>query len=102
MDSYLDHMNSILDIHAPYKKVNKYKLMFKMEPWITLALQKPIAVKKILLTNFINCNDSQTKEHLHTRYKDYRNLLSTLLKISETNYYDHYFDINWNNILGKV
>ena len=30
IDSYLDHMNSILDIHAPYKKVNKYKLMFKM------------------------------------------------------------------------
>ena len=26
MDSYLDHMNVILDIHAPYKKVSKYKL----------------------------------------------------------------------------
>ena len=40
--------------------------------------------------------DSQTKEKLHTRYKEYRNLLSTLL--SKTNYYNHYFDINWNNI----
>ena len=98
MDSYLDHMNAILDIHAPYKKVIKYKLRFKIKPWITPALQKSITVKNHLLKKFINCNDSQTKEQLHTRYKEYRNLLSTLLKRSKTNYYNHYFDINWNNI----
>ena len=49
MDSYLDHMNAILDIHAPYKKVNKYKLRFKIKPWITPALQKSISVKNSLL-----------------------------------------------------
>ena len=32
MDSYLDHINAILDIHAPFKKVNKYKLRFKLKP----------------------------------------------------------------------
>ena len=53
---------------------------------------------KTLLKKFIICNGSQTKEHLHTRYKEYRNLLSTLLKRSKTSYYDQYFDINWNNI----
>ena len=62
MDSYLDHMNAILDIHAPYKKVNKYKLRFKIKPWITPALQNSISVKNSLLKKFINCNDSQTKE----------------------------------------
>ena len=36
MDSYLDHMNAILDIHTSYKKVNKCKLRFKINPWITL------------------------------------------------------------------
>ena len=97
-NSYLDHMNAILDIHAPYKKVNKYKLRFKIKPWITPALQNSISVKNSLLKKFINCNDSQTKEQLHTRYKEYRNFLSTLLKRSKTNYYNHYFDINRNNI----
>ena len=82
MDSYLDHMNAILDIHAPYKK-----LSFKLKPWITLALQKSISVKNCLLKKYINCNDSQTNEHRHT-----------LLKRSKTNYYNHYFDINWSNI----
>ena len=28
LDSYLDHMNAILDIRASYKKVSKYKLRF--------------------------------------------------------------------------
>ena len=98
MESYLDHLNAILDIHVPYKKVNKYKLRFKIKPWITPALQKSITIISHLLKKFINCDDSQTKEHLHTRYKEYRNLLSTLLKRSKTNYYNHYFDINWNKI----
>ena len=98
MDSCLDHMNAILDIHSPYKKVNKKKLRFKIKLWITPALQKCLTVKNHRIKKFINCNDSQTKEQLHTRYKEYRNLLSTLLKRSKTNYYNHYFDINWNNI----
>ena len=49
MDVYLDHINAILDIHAHYKIVNKYKLRFKIKPWITPALQKSIVVKKSLL-----------------------------------------------------
>ena len=98
MDSYLDHMNAILDIHAPYKKVKKNRLRFKIKLWVTPALQKSLTVKNHLLKKFINCNDSQTKEQLCTRYKEYRNLLSILLKRGKTNYYNHYFDINWNNI----
>ena len=73
-------MNSILNIPASYKKVNKYKLRFKIKPWITMELQKSVCVKKSLLKKFINSNDSQTKEYLHTRYKDYENILSALLK----------------------
>ena len=97
MNSYLDHIVAILDIHAPYKKVNKYKLRFKIKPWISPAFQKSISVKSSLRKKLINCNDSQTKEHLHTKYKDYKNLLSILLKRNKTNYYNYFFDINWNN-----
>ena len=60
-------MNDILNIQAPYKKVNKYKLLrFKIKPCITPALQKSISVKNSFLEKFINCNDSQTKEHIHS------------------------------------
>ena len=42
MESFLNNISSILDPHAPLKKVNKYKLKFKTKPWITPALQKSV------------------------------------------------------------
>ena len=73
-------MNSILDEHAPSKRINKYKLKFKSKFWITTAIQKSITVKNKVLKRFINAKNSQTKETFHRQYKDYRNMLSTLLK----------------------
>ena len=80
------------------KELVKYKLKFKSKPWITLDLQKSISVKNKLLTNFINKKDPILKEEFHTKYKKYRNLLSTLMKKSKQAYYDKYFEKNWNNI----
>ena len=93
IESVLNNMNSILDEHAPLKRINKYKFKFKSKPWITAAIQKSITVKNNLLKRFINAKDSQTKETFH-----YRNILSVLLKKSKTNYYNQYFKANMNNI----
>ena len=42
--------------------------------------------------------DPQIKERYHKEYKDYRNLLSTILKQGKTNYFNHYFESNQNSI----
>ena len=47
---------------------------------------------------FINSKDPQSKDIFNKQYKDYRNMLSTLLKKSKTNYYDQYCEANMNNI----
>ena len=62
MDIFLNKMDSILNTHAPLKKVNKYKLKFKTKPWITPALQKSISIKNNLLKKFITAKDPQMKE----------------------------------------
>ena len=98
INSFLDKMNSILDEHAPLKRVNKYKLKFKSKPWITPAIQKSISVKNKVLKRFIDLKDPQAKDIFHEQYKDYRYMLSTLLKKSKTNYYNQYFEANMNNI----
>ena len=49
IEFFLNKMNSILDEHAPLKRINKYKLKFKSKPWITPAIQKSITVKINLL-----------------------------------------------------
>ena len=54
--------------------------------------------EKKLLKNFINKKDPILKEEIHTNYKKYRNLLSTLMKKSKQACYDEYFEINWNNM----
>ena len=95
---YLDRNYMLLDTYAPVKRINKYKLKFKSKSWITLGLQKPISAKNKLLKNFINKKDPVLNEEFHTKYKIYRNLLSTLMKKNRQAYYEKYFERNWNNI----
>ena len=95
---YLDKINMSLDTYAPLRRINKYKLKFKSKPWINSGLQKSISVKNILFTNYIDKRDPILKEEFHTKYKIYRNLLSTLMKKSKQAHYDKYFERNWNNI----
>ena len=51
---YLDKINMLLDTYAPLKRINKYKLKFKSNIWITLGLQKSISVRNKLRRSFIN------------------------------------------------
>ena len=98
MDSFLNNINSISDVHALLKKVNKYKLKLKTKSWITPAIQKSISNKNNLLKKFMTAKDRQVKERYHKEYKDYRTMLLTNLKQSKTNYYNHYFETIRNSI----
>ena len=80
---YLDKINILVDTYAPLKRINKCKLRFKSKPWINLGLQKSISIKNNLLTNFINKKDPVLKDGFYTKYKNCRNLLSTLMKKSK-------------------
>ena len=53
MENFVNNMNDLLDKHAPFKKISKYKLKFKTKPWITAALQKSISIKNSLFKNYI-------------------------------------------------
>ena len=63
-----------------------------------IRLEKSISVKNELFVNFIRKKDHLLKEEFHTKYKKYRNLLSTLIRKSKQAYYDKYFERKWNNI----
>ena len=47
----------LLDTHAPYKNISKYKLEFKAKLWITTSLQKSIYVKNTLFKKYITLKD---------------------------------------------
>ena len=93
IESFLDNMNSILDEHAPLKKLNKYKLKFKSKPWLIPAINKSITVKNSLLKSFINAK-------IQTKNKSFIGKICYLhfFKKSKSNYYNQYFRANMNNI----
>ena len=47
------------------------------------SLQKSISFKNSLFAKFIKSNDINQKNEMHIKYKQYRNLISTLLKRSK-------------------
>ena len=91
-------MNRILDKHAPLKRLSKYKFKFKTKPWITMALQKSILIKNKLFSDYINKKELSQKIEYHIKYKRYRNMLSTLMKKSEENYFTKFFENNLKNL----
>ena len=84
-------MNSILDEHAPLKRINKYKLKFKSEPLITPFIQKGF-IKKVH-----KCKRSTNKK-LFTGNIKITEICYLHYSKSKTNYYNQYFKANMNNI----
>ena len=91
-------INILLDAYAPLRRIDRYKLRFKSKPWITLGLQKSTSVKNKSLIKFINTKHPILKEETHIEYKNYKKMLSTLMKKSKQAHYNKHFEINWNNI----
>ena len=48
MNKYLSKIDSLLDTHAPFKKLNKKELKFLTKLWMTQGLQNPIKNKNLL------------------------------------------------------
>ena len=83
MNKYLSKIDSLLDAHAPIKKLNKKELKVLTKPWITQGFQTSIKKKNSIHSKFVMCKNRILKDFHHISYKDYRNLLSTLLKRAE-------------------
>ena len=94
MNEYLSKIDSLLDTHAPSKKLNKKELKFLTKPWITQGLQNSIKKKNNIYSKFVKCKNKIMKEFHHNNYKNYRNLLSTLLKRAKQKYFTDFFNEN--------
>ena len=91
---YLGMINMLLNTYVPLKRTHGCKLKFNSKPSITLGLQKSVSVKNKLLTNFINKKVPILKEKSQNNYKNYRDLLFTLMKKIKQAYYDKYLERN--------
>ena len=83
IDNYLQNLNNLLQKHAPLKKWNKQERKFQRKHWITKGLQVSIKKKNSIFRKYIRRQNKILKKDLHLEYKNYTNLLPTLLKDSK-------------------
>ena len=98
MNEYLSKIDSLLDTHVPIKKLSQKELKFPTKPWITQGLQNYIKKKNNLYSKFVKCKNKILKEFHHNSYKNYRNLLSTLLKRAKEKHFTNFFNQNIKDI----
>ena len=98
MNKYLSKIDSLLDTHAPFKKLNKKERKFLTRTWITQGLQNSIKKKNNIYSKFVKCKNKIMKELYHKNYKNYRNILSTLLKRAKEEYFTNFFNENIKDI----
>ena len=104
-ENFDTQVNEIINSHAPLKKLSKKELRINAKPWITEGIRKSIKRRDKLLRKYINMDDSDDKKQIYSRYKQLRNRIVALTKISKKLHYQNYFQNNskdikktWNGI----
>ena len=70
-------MNTLINSHAPLKKLNKKQRKFQQKPWITKGIQNAIEKKNMLFKKYIKCGDInkiffiKNIKHIETAYQLY-------------------------------
>jgi len=85
--SFYKKLNKIINKHAPFKILSKRKQKQFSRPWITTGIRTSIKVKNKLYAS----GDT-------ARYKQYRNKISVLIRMSKKEYYSTFFDSNICNM----
>ena len=61
MNEYLTKSDSLLEIHAPLKKLNKKELKFLTKRCITQGLQNSIKKENNIYSKFVKCKNQKLK-----------------------------------------
>ena len=97
-DSFFNKFNTVLNKHAPLKKISNKSFKRQFKPWITQAIK--ISIKKCnkLKNKFLRCKDPILKNSLNNKFKLYRNSLVSLIRQSKKNHFDIFFQTNNTNL----
>ena len=95
---FFNKINMLLDEMAPYKRLNRKEIKTENSPWITRGILKSIANRDKVHKSYLKENDDLTKAELYRKFKQIRNMISTLIKQAKTDYYKELFEENKSNI----
>ena len=93
LEHFLQIINKLLEKHAPYV-ISKSCSSFTSKPWITTAIANSIKSKNKTYKKFCKERSSQQREIYGKQFKNYRNHLTTLLRVTKDEYYKTHFQEN--------
>ena len=96
-DIFFDKISSLVDQHAPMKKLTKRQLKCTNKPWLTRGIKKSIYHRDKLKNLIYKTNDPELKTHYEQQYKIHRNHIVNIIRISKNQYYRQYFTNNLHN-----
>ena len=94
---FLNKINRLLDEMAPIKKLTKKEMDLKQNPWLTIGILKSIHARDVIHKMFLNAKDPLRRQNLFREFKIKRNLITTLIRSSKSQYYKDFFAEHSNN-----
>ena len=91
----------LLDTYAPIQKLAKAQSKLKSKPWLTRGIMTSIKKKNKIYKKFIKAKTSTEKNILY-EFKNYRNLITKLRRISKARHYHHYFTDHKKRTCSKL
>ena len=82
---------------APFKKLSKKEMEFKQNPWLTAGIFKSMKTRDNLYKKFLIAKDPLRKQNLLRDFKIKRNLITSLIRSSKSQYYKKFFNEHCNN-----
>ena len=92
------NLNSIIDKYMPLKKLTNKEIKQHNKPWITNGLRNSVRRRDSLHKKYIKAKNNVMKSDYHVKYKELRNQIVSLCRISKKNYYQNYFSKYTNNL----
>ena len=96
-ENFFNQMNTLIDIHAPLKKLSRKQIKKGCKPWITKGLKISIRIRENLKKSMMKEQNIISKTELENRFKYYKNQIVKLIRRSKNNYYKNYFISNKKN-----
>ena len=98
-ETFFSTIKSIIDRHAPLKKIFLTERKLKLKPWLTKGILTSVNSKNKTYRKYCRTKDQNRKHELHTLFKQYRNSLHNIIKVSKANHFHQYFTTNKINLL---
>ena len=96
-ENFFEKMDTLIDVHAPLKRLSNKQVKKGGKPWITKGIKTSIDKRDQLLKLINKEKNEHIKRELQTKHKYYRNQIVKLSRRSKINHFKRYFNVNIKN-----